>query len=102
MLTVVSVNAGLPRTILEHPDGPIISAIAKLPVETGSIMVRKTNLDGDKQADLRVHGGADKAVYAYSADNWAWWSDEHALRCRPATFGENLTLSGCDETSVCI
>lgn len=100
LLTLVSVNVGLPQTILLHQDGPIVSAIAKKPVGTDFVTVRKTNLDGDKQADLRVHGGADKAVYAYSADNWPWWNREHGLQCVPATFGENLTLTGGDESTV--
>ena len=100
ILELLSVNVGLPRTILVHKDGPIVSAIAKRPLEMRSAMVRKANLDGDRQADLRVHGGADKAIYAYSADNWEWWSAEHGLRCAPATFGEKLTLAGGDENGV--
>lgn len=99
-LNLVSVNVGLPQTILPHQDGPVISAIAKKPVEMDLVTVRRANIDGDKQADLRVHGGADKAVYAYSADNWPWWNAEHGLQCTPATFGENLTLNGGDESTV--
>lgn len=100
LLTLISVNVGLPQTILLHEDGPIISAIAKKPVGTDFVMVRVANLGGDKQADLRVHGGADKAVYAYSTDNWPWWNTEHGLQSGPATFGENLTLTGGDESTV--
>src|SRR5690348_13482899 len=90
----------MPATILVHEDGPIISAIAKKPVTADLIMVHRTNLDGDRQADLRVHGGADKAVYAYSADHWAWWTNVHHLPCTAASFGENLTLRGGDENNV--
>ena len=100
ILELVSVNVGLPQTILVQRDGPVVSAIAKKPVEVSLVMVRLSNIDGDRQADLRVHGGADKAVYAYSADNWAWWSGDHGLPCAPATFGENLTLAKGDENSV--
>jgi MOSC domain-containing protein YiiM len=64
--------------------------------------VGRTNIDGDGQADLTVHGGHDKAVYAYPSSHWPWWEREKHLSCGPATFGENLTLEGVDENDVAI
>jgi MOSC domain-containing protein YiiM len=74
-----------------------MSAIAKTPVE-GPVRVEGVNLAGDEQADRRVHGGPDKAVYAYAAEDTAWWSAELRRELGPGMFGENLTLSGVDVT----
>jgi MOSC domain-containing protein YiiM len=62
----------------------------------GRIPVRAVNLDGDRQADLRLHGGADKAVYAYAVEDYEWWSVEPGHPVAVATFGENLTTSGVE------
>lgn len=97
---VLSVNVGRPQVIATVRGEQVWSGIAKQPVSGTEVMVRNSNLDGDGQADLRVHGGADKAVYAYPAAHWPWWEAEHRLSCRPATFGENLTLADLDETGV--
>ena len=71
---VVSVNVGRTRTVTL--DGrPVRTAIWKSPV-IGKIRLRGVNLDGDDQADRSVHGGPDKAVYAYSAEDLAWWTSE--------------------------
>jgi MOSC domain-containing protein YiiM len=101
-LQLLSVNVGVPRVILAGDGAPVSSAIAKTSVTSDKVRVRATNIDGDGQADLRVHGGADKAVYAYPSDHWPWWEAEHRLACVPATFGENLTLRGAVETDVAI
>jgi len=70
-MKVLSVNVGLPRNVLFN--GQIITtAIFKDPV-TGPIALRKLNLDGDKQADLTVHGGIDKAVYSYPKEHYDYW-----------------------------
>jgi len=69
-------------------------------VTSDTVFVGATDIAGDSQADLSVHGGVDKAVYAYPADHWPWWEREYALLCAPAIFGENLTLEGADETAV--
>jgi MOSC domain-containing protein YiiM len=91
---VVSVNVGRPRVTEWH--GRLVeSAIWKAPVD-GSVAVRGVNVDGDGQADHRVHGGVDKAVYAYAAEDYAWWSDRLGRAIEPATFGENLTTEGVD------
>lgn len=60
------------------------------------------NLAGDGQADLEVHGGADKAVYAYPSEHIAAWADELGQPLGPAAFGENLTVAGWLESDVCI
>lgn len=102
-LRLRDVSVGLPRAIGVTAEGEtVLSAIAKARVEADSIFVGRENLEGDGQADLRVHGGRDKAVYAYPADNWSWWQAQHNLACGPNTFGENLTLEGSDEDQVAI
>jgi MOSC domain-containing protein YiiM len=91
---VISVNLGTPRTITwggRH----VTSAIWKTPV-AGRTRVEGINLAGDDQADRRVHGGHDKAVYAYATEDYAWWSSELGTDLRPGTFGDNLTTEGID------
>ena len=90
---VVSVNIGQPRTV-SWRGRSVTSAIWKHPVD-GPVTVDGVNLDGDDQADRRVHGGLDKAVYSYSAEDYAWWSAQVGA-LTPGTFGENLTISGID------
>jgi MOSC domain-containing protein YiiM len=69
----------------------------------GPVLVGKTNLAGDGQADLNNHGGIDKAVLAYSADHYPIWREELQMPGMPAgAFGENLTIAGLCEKSVCI
>ena len=70
------------------------TGIWKSPVD-GRVAVRGVNLDGDDQADRRVHGGPDKAVYAYASEDYAWWADQ-GDDVGPGTFGENLTTEGID------
>ena len=94
---VVSVNVGLPRVVEWH-GRRVETAIWKAPVE-GRVVVRGVHIDGDGQADLRVHGGRDKAVYSYAAEDYAWWSDTLGRTLGPGTFGENLTVSGIDLSS---
>ena len=101
-LRLLSVNVGTPRVIGTRDGAPLISAIGKTPVESASIAATILGLAGDTQANPHVHGGVDKAVYAYPADNWTWWEKERRLKSYPASFGENLTLEGADETHVCI
>lgn len=101
-LRILSVNVGRPRIIGTVNDEPVLSGIDKRAVPQDRLFVRALNIDGDGQADLSVHGGVDKAVYAYSASHWPWWENEHRLPCRPASFGENLTLEQGDETEIAI
>jgi MOSC domain-containing protein YiiM len=85
------------------PEG-VPSAFVKRPI-AGPIAVATLGLAGDEQADLRVHGGRDKAVYGYAHTNYAVWLKEypqHVALLVPGGFGENLTLDACDESSVCV
>jgi MOSC domain-containing protein YiiM len=100
-MAVVSVNVGLPRSV-QWNGKTISTGLFKEPVE-GSVAVRRLNLDGDRQADLAVHGGRDKAVYAYSAEHYPRWREELAILDLPwGAFGENLTTRGLLEETVCI
>jgi MOSC domain-containing protein YiiM len=92
---IVSVNVGRPQPILVRRGRAVYSAIVKAPVE-GRVRVAGINIEGDEQADRRVHGGPDKAVYAYAAEDTAWWAEELGLPLAPGTFGENLTTEGLD------
>src|SRR5215204_5540561 len=96
---LVSVNVGLPMVIGATRWGkPIRSGIVKQPVTAASISLDTLNLDGDRQADLKVHGGRDKAVYAYPVEHLPLWNDELGTDFAPGTFGENLTTAGWLET----
>ena len=98
-MKVVSVNVGVPREVLWRGK-PITTAIYKRPV-AGPILVRKLNLAGDRQADLRVHGGADKAVYAYPSESYELWRRERPeLDFAWGQFGENLTTAGLLDADV--
>jgi MOSC domain-containing protein YiiM len=100
-MRVLSVNVGLPREVTWRGK-PVTTSIYKDPVD-GRVPLRRLNLDGDRQADLRVHGGSDKAVYAYPAEFYELWSRERPeLELGPGTFGENLTIEGLldDDVSV--
>jgi len=99
-LPLLSVNVGLPTVIGEAQGMLVVSAIRKTPVRADSIHLTETNLAGDRQADLSVHGGPDKAVYAYSALHWPAWRAEHGLVAQAGSFGENLTLDGADEDEI--
>ena len=92
--TLLSVNVGRPQT---RPGGRryVRSAIWKAPVE-GRVAVRGVNVDGDEQADLRVHGGPDKAVYAYAIETTRLWEAELGRELGLGAFGENLTTEGLD------
>jgi len=105
---VLSVNVGLPRE-LTHDGVTVRTAIVKEPV-AGRVAVRRLNLNGDGQADLRVHGGPDKAVYAYPAEHYPFWQTVRAQAqaagwddaLAPGALGENLTLQGLVESQVFI
>jgi len=98
-MQLLSVNVARPKRIATINGEEIYSAIGKKPV-TGRVFVGVNGIEGDEVGDPSVHGGPDKAVYAYPADNWPWWEREHNLPCAPATFGENLTLEGADENTI--
>jgi MOSC domain-containing protein YiiM len=90
---VLSVNVGVPRDVVWRGKS-VRTGIYKEPV-TGRVPLRRLNFAGDRQADLRVHGGPEKAVYAYPSEYYELWSRERPeLELAPGTFGENLTTEG--------
>ena len=91
---VESVNVGTPREVRWRGQ-TVTTAIWKSPVQ-GRVRVRGVNVDGDRQANLEVHGGVDKALYAYAAEDQEWWSGQLGREVPPGSFGENLTLRGID------
>jgi MOSC domain-containing protein YiiM len=93
---VRSVNVS-PVRVMQIGEEPVSTGIMKMPV-SGRIAVRGVNLAGDEQGDRRVHGGPDRALYAYASDDYAWWSTQLGRELAPGTFGENLTLDGIDVT----
>ena len=102
MGVLVSVNVGRERQIAISRRGrPVISAIGKSTV-AGRVAVRGVNLAGDEQADGRVHGGRDKAIYAYASEDTAWWATVLGSELRPGAFGENLTTIGVDVSGAVI
>ncbi len=98
-MTILSVNVSLPK-VVEYQGRRVETGIFKELV-AGRLMMRELNLDGDRQADLRVHGGRDKAVYVYSSDYYEYWKQQ--LRrddlCY-GQFGENLTVEGLTDEVV--
>lgn len=100
-MQLISVNVGLPRDVTWQ-GRTVTTGIFKEPV-AGRVQLRRLNLDGDRQADLRVHGGEHKAVYAYPYEHYAWWQHELGRDgLVHGQFGENFTLSGLLEDEVCI
>jgi MOSC domain-containing protein YiiM len=93
-MRVVSVNVGAPRDV-EWFGRRVSTAIWKEPVR-GPVTIAGVNLEGDDQADRRVHGGPDKAVYAYAVEDYHWWSEQLGEPVLPGTFGENLSLEAVD------
>src|SRR5689334_2600572 len=89
-MTLVSVNVGLPRLVMRDGE-PVSTGIFKAPVE-GRVMLRTLNIDGDRQADLSVHGGPSKAVYAYPSEHYPYWKQKLPEMELPfGMFGENFT-----------
>jgi MOSC domain-containing protein YiiM len=101
-VALVAVNVGLPAVIGTHRGQPVMSGIKKRPVSTTALSLDTLNLAGDRQADLRVHGGPEKAVYAYPAEYFPLWTAElnHDPAFGPGSFGENLTVAGWFEDEV--
>jgi MOSC domain-containing protein YiiM len=100
-MKILSVNVGLPREVTWQ--GKLVTTgIFKEPVNA-PVVLRTLNLDGDQQADLTVHGGVNKAVYAYSSEHYGYWRDELPEVNLPwGMFGENLTTEGLFEEAVYI
>lgn len=101
LMRLVSLNCGLPREVARQ-ETTVTTAIFKEPIK-GRIALRKLNLEGDRQADLSVHGGKDKAVYCYPVVHYDYWKAELPDRELPmGTFGENFTIEGLPEDSTYI
>lgn len=105
-MKLLSIQVGMPRTIgtADAPDpmdrawtSGFFKRTVSEPVE-----VTRTGLVGDGQADLKNHGGPDKAINAYPADHFPSWRAELGLDCPPGGFGENFTTEGAREADVCI
>lgn len=97
-MKLISLNIGLPRDVVWHGRN-VTTGIFKEPVQ-GRVALRKLNLDGDRQADLSVHGGEFKAVYCYPLAHYDYWKTELPGRELPlGVFGENFTIDGLLEGS---
>ena len=100
-MKIVSVNVGLPREVV-WKGMTVQTAIFKEPV-AGAVAIRELNLAGDQQADLTVHGGSEKAVYAYPAEHYEYWRKQLSdVSLSWGAFGENLTTGGLREDTLCI
>ncbi len=98
-MKVLSISVGLPREV-EWKGESVSTAIIKEPV-SGPVPLRRLNLQGDKQADLSVHGGPTKVVYAYPSEHYAFWRSELPdMELGWGMFGENFTTEGLEEESV--
>jgi len=101
-MKVVKVCAGTPQIVRTSEEGFVTTAIFKRPVD-GRVRVNEFNLEGDAQADLTVHGGWSKAVYAYPGEHYDFWRSElPEMELSDSQFGENLSTEGLIETDVFI
>lgn len=98
-MKLLSINVGLPRDVKWR--GKVVrTSIFKAPV-SGRVRVMRLNVEGDQQSDLSVHGGVEKAVYAYPSEHYAFWRNQIASTDFPwGAFGENLTTEGLLEDRV--
>ncbi|HEU4325647.1 MAG TPA: MOSC domain-containing protein [Roseiflexaceae bacterium] len=100
-MRLISLNVGLPQEVVWRGK-PVVTGIFKAPV-SGPLRLEPLNLDGDRQADLSVHGGTYKAVYAYPSEHYAFWRAELPDRDLPwGVFGENFTTEGLDENRLVV
>ena len=98
---LVSVQVGVPRIVKIEGD-EVATGIFKSPVAK-RVALRAMNLEGDRQADLSVHGGRDKAVYAYPSEHYAYWKKQlQGVELPWGAFGENFTTAGLLEDTVCL
>ena len=108
-IEIVSVNVGMPKVLVSRPAGDIVSGIDKHPVTAPTLRLTETNLEGDGQSDTKisrfggqVHGGPDQAVYAFASEHFPRFAALMEKPVTPGLFGENLTLRGATEETVCI
>jgi MOSC domain-containing protein YiiM len=97
---LVSLNVGRIEE-LEHHGRIVTTAIGKRPV-AGRVATIGVNLAGDEQADRRVHGGPDRALYAYATEDLDWWAAQLGRPVPPGSMGENLTTAGVDVTGAVV
>jgi len=99
-IIIAAVNVGLPKTV---PNGrqTVETGIFKHPVD-GPVYLGKLGFEGDGQADLKNHGGPDKAACVYSMDRFAFWEDGILPKLGPGAFSENLSIEGGAEDDFCI
>ncbi len=100
-MLIRSVNVSLPKQI-QYKNKTVSTGIFKQAV-SGRVIVKAFNLEGDKQVDLVNHGGEHKAVYGFAAEHYSYWQAKLGLVSLPfGKFGENLTIEGLDEATLCI
>src|SRR5213083_1617349 len=98
-MKLISVSVGLPRLVMRG-DETVSTGIFKEPI-AGRIRLRTLNLDGDRQADLSVHGGPTKAVYVYPSEHYEFWRSEFPRMNLPwGMFGENFTTAELNESEI--
>lgn len=98
-MKLISLNVALPR-IVEYNGEPVATGIFKEPASK-PLMLRTLNLDGDRQADLSVHGGVHKAVYGYPSEHYDFWRKElPEIELPYGMFGENFTTAGLFEDAI--
>lgn len=98
-MKILSINVSQPISV-RWQGQDLLTSIYKMPISQ-STYVFKNNIEGDRQADLKVQGGMDKAVYAYSHDVYSWWQKELNLEQMPyGSLGENLTIDHLDEENI--
>lgn len=103
-ITLRFVSVGKPALLGERRGEKVISGIRKQPLTLPTVDVSTTNIAGDGQADLRNHGGLDKAIYCYPSEHLVFWTETvgYASDGAHAPFGENLSIVGIDEERACI
>jgi MOSC domain-containing protein YiiM len=98
-MKIVTISTGEPRKVV-FEGKTTVTGIFKTPVDA-AVFAGEQNLQGDGQADLSVHGGRDKALYFYSQDYYALWTEDLGrATLEAAQFGENLTVSGCRDEDI--
>lgn len=99
-MEIISLNVGRPVTV-DYRGKPLETGIYKKPVQ-GSVQLHTLGFEGDGQADLKHHGGPDKAVCAYPLEHYSYWEKQLGKKLEYSAFGENITTTGLLETEVCI
>lgn len=99
-IRILSIQVGKPSSVAFNGK-PIFTGIMKQAV-VEPIFLGTCNFEGDGQADLKHHGGADKAVCVYESSHFAYWQEQFGLSLQPGAFGENITTYGLTEHEVCI